>query len=145
MVCNRPLLLLYCSTPELIENYDEAIRDETEIWDCHHRREVFNNGNTLSVKFLKKCGLYYHVQPEDLIFLKHSDHMKLHKRVEKYTRLGRPHSVETKEKMRKAALGHKVSESCREKIRQFHLGKKLSPETRAKLSLAHRRNQHEHN
>lgn len=145
MVCNEQLLLLYCSTPELIENYSEAINDDSEIWDCHHRREIFKNGNTLSVKFLKKCGLYFHVPPEDLIFLRHSEHMKLHKGVEKYTRLGKPHKASTKMKMHDAALGHKVSLACREKLRQFHLGKKLTPETREKMSIAHRRRWNDNN
>ena len=29
-----------CEDITLIENYDKAIADETQVWDCHHRDEV---------------------------------------------------------------------------------------------------------
>ena len=29
-----------CKTPELIENYNKAISDTTQIWECHHRMEA---------------------------------------------------------------------------------------------------------
>lgn len=138
MVCNEPLLYWYCKTPELIENYSEAMADTEQTWDCHHRRELFANGNTLSVKALKHFGLYYNVPPEDLILLPHSEHMKLHKSYEDqhYKRTGRKHTPETREKMRKAALGHKVSEQCREKLRKFHTGLKATDEARRHMSEA---------
>ena len=33
----------FCRTPELIENYDKAIADTTQTWDCHHRLETHNS------------------------------------------------------------------------------------------------------
>lgn len=59
----------YCTTPELIENYDKAIADETQTWTCHHRLE-----SCFTVKFLKKMGLYYNQPPEALVFCKKSEH-----------------------------------------------------------------------
>lgn len=46
---------------------------------------------------------------------------------------------ETREKQRKAMLGHIVSRDTKEKIRQSNLGKKRSYETRQKISRARRK------
>lgn len=32
--------ILCCEDPSLIENYELAINDDTQIWDCHHRLEI---------------------------------------------------------------------------------------------------------
>ena len=35
-----------CEDISLIENYESAISDKTEMWDCHHRLETHDeNGN----------------------------------------------------------------------------------------------------
>ena len=60
-----------------IENYDKAIADTTQVWDCHHRLEV-QDGEEVSRSDLIKQGLYYHRPAEELIFLTHSEHKKLH-------------------------------------------------------------------
>ena len=62
----------FCRHPELIENYDKAIADTTQIWDCHHRLEC-----CFTQKFLKDMGLYYDVEPEALIFLTRAEHSKI--------------------------------------------------------------------
>ena len=130
-------LYWYCHDYTKIENYEEAMADPDNIWDCHHRREVFENGNTLSVDALKHFGLYYNVPPEDLIFMKHSDHMKLHKGVwHNGGRKGRPHTNETRQLMSKVAMGHSVSEETREKLRKWHTGRKMSDEARKRMSEA---------
>lgn len=60
----------------LIENYEQAANDKTQTWDCHHRLEIELN---LSRQELKDRNLYYDRPASELIFLTHSDHMKLHK------------------------------------------------------------------
>lgn len=73
----------YCSEDiSLIENYDLAILSN-EIYDIHHRLETHDkNGNllnkSLSAKKLIQMGLYYNRPAEELIFLSHSEHQKLH-------------------------------------------------------------------
>ena len=42
-----------------IENYDKAVADITQVWDCHHRLEV-QNGKPILKKDLIAQGLYYH-------------------------------------------------------------------------------------
>ena len=62
----------FCRHPELIENYDKAVADETQTWDCHHRRE-----DTFSQKELIERDEYYDVEPEALIFLTKAEHCKI--------------------------------------------------------------------
>lgn len=71
---------LYCSEDiSLIENYHEAIADQTKMWDVHHRRECDSEGRTLFThKQLKEMNLYYNRPSSELIFVTRSRHMKLH-------------------------------------------------------------------
>lgn len=50
MICERrfrirkdgePDSKCFCRHPELIENYDKAIADKTQVWEVHHRKEEF--------------------------------------------------------------------------------------------------------
>lgn len=50
------------------------------------------------------------------------------------TRTGKPHTQESKDKMRVAKNGHPVSEETREKLRQANLGKTLKPHVIEMLS-----------
>ena len=68
----EPYWNCYCRSPELIENYDKAIADETQIWEVHHRLE-----SCFTYKFLIDMGLYYDVEPEALIFLTPAEHRKI--------------------------------------------------------------------
>ena len=77
MVCEENAKRFCCEPIENIENYKAAMADKTQTWDCQHRLEIqgqFRN----SVELLKKCGVYYNVPASQLIFLKHSDHLRLH-------------------------------------------------------------------
>ena len=68
----------YCSDDiSLIENYDKAIADTTQTWDCHHKGEILPCGR-FSPNDLKKFGLYYNRPASELIFLSHSEHSRLH-------------------------------------------------------------------
>ena len=89
----------------LIENYDKAINDTTQIWDCHHRLEIDLN---LSREQMKERGLYYDRPAAELIFLTHEDHTSLHNlykdfscfRGESNPFYGHNHKAETKEHLR---------------------------------------------
>ena len=34
---------MYCKDIEKVENYELAVNDKNEIWDCHHRLEIQND------------------------------------------------------------------------------------------------------
>lgn len=97
----------YCRHPELIENYDLAIADETQTWEVHHRLEC-----CFTQKFLKEMNLYYDVEPEALIFLTKDEHNKIdskRKRLSEYKKgkKGKKHSEETKRKISEAQKNRK--------------------------------------
>ena len=100
----------YCDKPEFIENYDLAISDTTQTWHCHHRLEEF-----VSKKWLIEHNDYYNVSPNELIFLTKSEHIRLHRKDNKF-------SEETKRKMSKSQKGKKLSEEAKRKVSESHKG-----------------------
>ena len=71
----------YCSEDiALIENYQQAIADQTRMWDIHHRRESDSEGRTLfTKKQLIEMNLYFKRPASELIFVTKSMHRKLHR------------------------------------------------------------------
>lgn len=65
----KPYSQCYCTKPELIENYNLAIADKTQVWDCHHRNERFYAQDELI-----SLGLYCNCPPCELIFLTPREH-----------------------------------------------------------------------
>ena len=97
----------YCREDiSLIENYEKAIKDNTQTWDCHHRKE-----SQYSADELVDIGEYYGVLASDLIFITHSDHSKLHNKLQDYHNgnsnpmFGKHHSEEAKKKMSECHIG----------------------------------------
>ena len=66
-----------CEDLSLIENYELAINDTTQTWECHHRGEVLPCGR-FSIDDLKKFELYFNRPASELIFLTPSEHRRLH-------------------------------------------------------------------
>ena len=121
----------------LIENYDKAIADKTQVWDCHHRRETI-----YSAKELIDIGEYYNRPACELIFLTKSEHNRLH-------HLGKHHSAESRKKMSEARKGNPSwmkgkhpSAEARKKMSEAHKGKNHSAETRKKITEAHKGKHH---
>lgn len=65
----------------LIENYDKAMEDKSQSWDCHHRTEIWWNCTSQEL-IDNEC--YYHRPAKELIFLTHAEHAKLHNKLAKY-------------------------------------------------------------
>lgn len=68
----EPYSRTYCRHPELIENYEKAIADKTQVWEVHHKKE-----ESYSYVELIEQGEYFDVSPEDLIFLTRAEHRKI--------------------------------------------------------------------
>ena len=92
MITNIQSLEKYCTDYKNIENYDEAVKSPLR-YDLHHRLEISEMQSRTDLIFLH---LYYHRPPEELIFLSHGEHIRLHK-----ANL----SAETKQKMSEANKG----------------------------------------
>lgn len=145
-----------CRNPELIENYDKAISDTSQVWECHHRLETHNSDGErrlvdITQKELIALGMYYDRPPKELIFLSPFEHMNLtHKgkhRSEEYrakiseTLKGKHASEETRKKMSDAQKGENNgmygkhhSEESKRKMSEAKKGKKMSDEFRKKMS-----------
>ena len=122
----------------LIENYDKAITDKTQVWDCHHRRETI-----YSAKELIDIGEYYNRPACELIFLTKSEHTRLHKLGKPSGMKGKHRSAETRKKIAEALKGKSLSAETRKKISDANngenhpmFGKHHSEETRKKMSEA---------
>ena len=86
----------YCKEDiSLIENYEIAVNDQTQIWHCHHRREtIFTREGLIEI------GEYYHRPAIELIFMTEEEHKRL-PHIGNKNWLGKHHSEEAKEKMSK--------------------------------------------
>lgn len=104
----------YCIEYWKIENYENAKNDDTQMWVCHHKREIEENKSKTQ---LRLEGLYYNRPANELIFLTKSEHAKLH---------GENKLVETKEKQSKSMIGRTSPMK----------GRHQSEETKHKISLA---------
>ena len=81
---NYKIAKKYCSEDiSLIENYEQAALDTTQVWDIHHRKEIDLN---MLQKELIASGQYYNVPASDLIFLTKADHSKLHANASFYSK-----------------------------------------------------------
>ena len=149
---------MYCKEDiSKIENYDKAISDNTQIWHCHHRTEIWWN---CSAKDLIENECYYHRKACELIFLTPAEHNRLHNigkrhtdesrrkmseslKGEKNPFYGKHHSEDTRIKMSESHKGRipwnkgrTASIATRRKLSESHKGKKLSEEHRKKIADA---------
>lgn len=114
MITNIKSLKKYCSEYTKIENYDEAVKSPLR-YDLHHRREISENK---SIKQLIEENLYYGRPPDELVFLEHGEHYRLHN-------AGKQLSTETRQKLSEALKGRhwNLSEETRQKMSESHKGK----------------------
>ena len=103
-----------------IKNYDLAIADKTQTWDCHHMTETWWH---CSKKELIENECYYGRKACELIFLTHAEHRRLH---------NMNISEETRRKLSKAFKGKPSPNK----------GKTFSEEWRRNLSEAHKGKSH---
>ena len=114
---NEEKIKSYCKDDiSLIENYDKAVSDTTQMWHCHHRREtIFSKSDLIEI------GEYYNRPACELIFLTSLEHNRLHKS-------GKHLSAETRKKLSEANKGRHFSEESCKKMSEAKKGKHLSEE-----------------
>lgn len=121
-----------------IKNYDKAIADTTQVWDCHHMTETWWN---CTAKDLIENECYYHRKACELIFLTKAEHMRLHRKGEnnpmygrtgeKNPMYGRNHSDESRKRMSDAKKGKPswnkgihMSDKAKKKLSEVNKGKR---------------------
>lgn len=143
----------FCKNYAKIENYDKAMADTTQTWECHHRLECIETGAVVnsSRQDLIDWGIYYDRPADELIFLTASEHIGLHNRNQTSETKERMHiklvsritSEETKKKQSEAAKRRgynkpKDMDAFKRKLSEANKGKKLSEEQKRKISEAHK-------
>ena len=109
-----------------IKNYDKAIADTTQTWQCHHMTETWWN---CTAKELIENECYYNRKACELIFLTPAEHRRIHQK-------GKHLSEEHRRKLSEVNKGHIVSEKTKKKISETLKGHIFSEETRRKMSEA---------
>lgn len=129
-----------CDDISLIENYDKALGDKTQTWDCHHILETDINMSRQQLIDIKR---YYNVPASELIFLTRAEHNIIHK-------TGKHYTEESKQKMRISALNRqpnseetrrKQSESQKERHKKYEhpmKGKHHTEESKQLMSEHHK-------
>ena len=83
-----------CEDISKIENYEQAVNDKTQTWQCHHKNGI---DLKLTRAELKSMGLYFNRPANELVFMTVSDHAKLHQ-----NNLSEKQKQEKSERSRKA-------------------------------------------
>ena len=104
-----------------IKNYDKAISDDTQTWDCHHMTETWWN---CSKQDLIDNECYYNRKACELIFLTHADHARIHNKGELNNMYGKTHTEEARRKISAANKGRSA----------WNKGKTMSEEFSRKMS-----------
>lgn len=126
----EPYCDCFCRSPELIENYNKAVADSTQMWDCHHRRE-----DIYTQTELKQRSEYYDVSPEELIFLTREEHCKIDSHCKRQSEALKGKPTWNKGKMLSEEYKRKLSEAHKGKPSP-HKGKTVSEEAKHKISEA---------
>ena len=100
MICENQVKKYCREDISLIENYDKAIADNTQTWDCHHRKE-----SQYSAGELVDIGEYYNRPACELIFLSPANHRRFHHLGKQSCMSGKHHSAETLKKISEALKG----------------------------------------
>ena len=104
MITNIKFLEKYCKEYTQIENYAEAVKSPLK-YDLHLRLEISEMQTSSDLIFLH---LYYHRPPEELTFLEHGEHIRLHNK-------RRTVSDETRQKLSESHKGkpaHNKGKHC---------------------------------
>lgn len=134
MISKRQVKRYCCEDISKIENYDKAMADTTQTWECHHRMELIETGAIVdsTQQDLKDWGIYYNRPADELIFLTHKEHLSLHHR-------SKPRLEEIKRKISETLKGKPHSEEMRRKLSEVMKSKmhgSQSEEWKRKMSKA---------
>lgn len=99
-----------------IRNYELAINDKDNMWECHHILELHPDGTErFTRQSLISLNLYYNRPPQELIFLKQSEHRRLHMS-------NRIVSKETRDKLSNSRQGMKFSKEHKDNLSKSKKG-----------------------
>ena len=111
---NEKYAKLFCKEDiSKIKNYNKAIADDTQTWECHHMTETWWNC-TRQELIDNEC--YYNRKACELIFLTKEEHVRLHKKDKVLTE-------EHRKKISASLNGHQHSKESLKKMSAAFKGK----------------------
>lgn len=96
-----------------IKNYEKAIADNTQTWECHHMTETWWNC-TRQELIDNEC--YYNRKACEFIFLTKAEHVSLHKK-------GKALTEKHRNKISTSLKGHRHSKEALKKMSAVFKGK----------------------
>ncbi len=121
-----------------IENYELAKADNFVGWECHHRLELTLDGeHAHSREDLKRMNMYYNRPYFELIYLRRTEHCKLHTRAQK--RFNVLNTPEVRKKNAAAVSKATKTQEYRDNMSKVMKGRIFTAEHRKKLSEAAKR------
>ena len=120
-----------------IKNYDKAVNDNSQTWECHHMTETWWN---CTKKELIENECYYGRKACELIFLTPAEHRSLHMKSRTFTEESRRKISEARKGKPTWIKGKHHSDESRRKISESNKGNIPTEETRIKISKAKKGN-----
>lgn len=147
MICEE-MARKYCNGNfAQIENYTSAILDKSETWDIHHKLETQTSEGEkrripLTQKELKALGVYFDRPPSELIFMRQSEHKRLHQLGGHLSEEHRK-SISVKNRLNvstrcNAGMRRKLSEIMKARNPKTFLGHHHTEESKRLLSESHK-------
>ena len=130
----------FCKDYTKIENYEDAVNDQSQVWICHHIL-----GEILSREQLLDHDFYYDVPPCMLKFVTRAEHNILHFKGKHISLEARIKISEANKGLNSSWYGKHHSEETRRKISESLKGEHFSEERRRKISEAAKRRTGENN
>ena len=128
----------------LIENYDKAIADTSQVYVCHHKAGILPCGR-FSREDLKKFNLYWHRPANELIFLTKSEHIRMHAKVQNRGssyRAAVSRGLHKSDKFKKAITKHNKSDKMRNSCREMGKNNKGKSSWNKGLPYPHKGTKH---
>lgn len=123
MICEYTVSCYCKDSISQIRNYEQAINDKDNMWECHHILELHPDGTErFTSQSLISLNLYYNRPAEELIFIKQSEHRSIHMSNRIVTK-------ETRNKLSNSRQGMKFSKEHKD-----NLSKSLKGNTNSKGS-----------
>ena len=95
----------YCSEDiSKIENYEQAVKDNTQTWICHHRAEILPCGRYKAFDLMLN-NLYFLRPAAELIFLTPKEHRRIHQLGQPSGATGKKHTEDWKTEQSKRFVG----------------------------------------
>lgn len=116
-----------------IENYEQAINDNSQTWVLHHKLEIHEDYINSKEQMIN-MNLYYERPSNELIFLTKAEHNRIHTKHRKLSEETLKHKSEAMKSFWSSEEGSIRKQEMKPKLKLINLGRVRSEETKNKIS-----------